>query len=87
MGVGKAVMVSFMFLVGFLGINTVLSFVFPICNAIFFFFRCSMICINYMILRGKTEYKAEMSTSPVGNMIKLDNLFNNLNEKLNSGSS
>ena len=36
--------------------------------------------INYMILRGKTEYKAEMSTSPVGNMIKLDNLFNNLNE-------
>lgn len=35
--------------------------------------------INYMILRGKTEYKAEMSTSPVGNMIKLDNLFNNLN--------
>ena len=37
--------------------------------------------INYMILRGKTEYKAEMSTSPVGNMIKLDNLFNNLNEK------
>ncbi|MFR1223495.1 helicase-related protein [Eubacterium sp.] len=36
--------------------------------------------INYMILRGKTEYKAEMSTSPVGNMIKLDNLFNSLSE-------
>ena len=33
--------------------------------------------INYMILRGKTEYKAEMSTSPVGNMIKLHNLLNN----------
>lgn len=36
--------------------------------------------VNYMILRGKTEYKAEMSTSPVGNMIKLDNLFNSLSE-------
>lgn len=36
--------------------------------------------VNYMILRGKTEYKAEMSTSPVGNMIKLDNLYNSLNE-------
>ena len=36
--------------------------------------------VNYMILRGKTEYKAEMSTSPVGNMIKLDNLFNILSE-------
>ena len=37
--------------------------------------------VNYMILRGKTEYKVEMSTSPVGNMIKLDNLFNSLSEK------
>ena len=36
--------------------------------------------VNYMILRGKTEYKVEMSTSPVGNMIKLDNLFNSLSE-------
>lgn len=36
--------------------------------------------VNYMIFRGKTEYKAEMSTSSVGNMVKLDNLFNNLNE-------
>ena len=36
--------------------------------------------VNYMILRGKTEYKVEMSTSPVGNMIKLDNLFNSLKE-------
>lgn len=36
--------------------------------------------VNYMILRGKKEYKVEMSTSPVGNMIKLDNLFNSLNE-------
>ncbi len=35
---------------------------------------------NYMILRGKTEYKAELSTSPVGNMVKLENLFNGLAE-------
>ena len=32
--------------------------------------------INYMVLRGKTEYKAELSTSPVGSMVKLENLFN-----------
>jgi len=25
-------------------------------------------------LRGKTDYKAELSTSPVGNMVKLENL-------------
>ena len=30
--------------------------------------------INYMVLRGKTEYKAELSTSPVGSMVKLENL-------------
>lgn len=35
---------------------------------------------NYMILRGKTEYKAELSTSPVGNMVKLENTFNGLQE-------
>ena len=29
--------------------------------------------INYMVLRGKTEYKAELSTSPVGSMVKLEN--------------
>lgn len=37
---------------------------------------------NYMVLRGKTEYKAELSTSPVGSMIKLENLFNGLHENL-----
>ena len=31
--------------------------------------------INYMVLRGKTEYKAELSTSPVGSMVKLESLF------------
>ena len=36
--------------------------------------------INYLVLRGKTEYKAELSTSPVGNMVKLENLFNGLHE-------
>ena len=35
---------------------------------------------NYMVLRGKTEYKVELSTSPVGSMIKLENLFNGLHE-------
>ena len=35
---------------------------------------------NYMILRGKTEYKVELSTSPVGNMVKLENTFNGLSE-------
>ncbi|MGC6173963.1 helicase-related protein [Lacrimispora sp. 38-1] len=35
---------------------------------------------NYMVLRGKTEYKAELSTSPVGNMVKLENTFNSLQE-------
>ncbi len=29
---------------------------------------------NYMVLRGKTDHKAELSTSPVGNMVKLENL-------------
>ena len=36
--------------------------------------------INFLILQGKNEYKAEMSTSAVGNMIKLDNMFNNMEE-------
>jgi group II intron reverse transcriptase/maturase len=35
---------------------------------------------NYMILRGKTEYKVELSNSPVGNMVKLENTFNGLSE-------
>ena len=35
---------------------------------------------SYMVLRGKTDYRAELSTSPVGNMVKLENLFNALQE-------
>jgi len=35
---------------------------------------------NYMILRGRTEYKVELSTSPVGNMVKLENTYNNQQE-------
>lgn len=33
---------------------------------------------DYLVLRGKTEYKADMSTSPVGCMTKLENLFNGI---------
>ena len=29
-----------------------------------------------------TEYKAELSTSPVGNMVKLENLFNGIDENI-----
>ncbi len=36
--------------------------------------------INYLILRGKTEYKVELSTSPVGNMVKLENSFAGIHE-------
>ena len=38
--------------------------------------------INYLVLRGKTEYKAELSTSPVGCMTRLENLFNGIQEKI-----
>ena len=36
--------------------------------------------INYLVLRGKTEYKVELSTSPVGNMVKLENSFAGIQE-------
>jgi hypothetical protein len=42
----------------------------------------NMIGANYLVLRGKSEYKAEISHSPVGNMVKLENLFNGLNEHI-----
>ena len=38
--------------------------------------------INYLVLRGKTEYKAELSTSPVGCMTRLENLFNGIQENI-----
>jgi len=34
--------------------------------------------IGYLILRGKTEYKTDFSNSPVGNMVKIENMFNNI---------
>lgn len=34
----------------------------------------NFIGVNNMVLRGKTDYKVELSTSPVGNMVKLENL-------------
>lgn len=36
--------------------------------------------VNNLALRGKTEYKVELSSSPVGNMVKLENCFNGLHE-------
>lgn len=35
---------------------------------------------NYLVMRGKTEYKTELSASPVGNMVKLENLFHGFSE-------
>lgn len=37
---------------------------------------------NYLVLRGKTDYKTELSTSPVGSMVRLENLFNGLQENI-----
>ena len=34
--------------------------------------------VSYLVLQGRTEYKAELSNSPVGNMVKIENLFNNI---------
>ena len=34
------------------------------------------------MLRGKTEYKTDLSTSPVGCMTRLENLFNGIQEKI-----
>ena len=34
----------------------------------------NFIGINNMVMRGKTDYKVELSASPVGNMVKLENL-------------
>ena len=43
----------------------------------------NFIGVHYMVLRGKSEYKAELSTSTVGFMVKLENLFQGIsgNEK------
>lgn len=38
--------------------------------------------INYLILTGKTDYNIELSTSPVGMMVRLENEFNKIDEKI-----
>lgn len=35
-----------------------------------------------VLLRGKTDYEMEISTSPVGNMVRLENLFNGIPENV-----
>ena len=42
----------------------------------------NFIGVNYLVLRGKTSYKTDLSTSPVGNMVKLENLFGGIPETL-----
>ena len=37
---------------------------------------------SYLILCGRTDYKAELSTSPVGCMTRLENLFNGIQENI-----
>ncbi len=38
--------------------------------------------VSYMVLRGKTDYRAELSFSSVGNMVKLENLFGSIEENV-----
>lgn len=38
--------------------------------------------LHNMVLRGQADYKAELSTSPVGNMVKLENLFHNIPQRI-----
>lgn len=42
----------------------------------------NFIGVNYLVLRGKTDHKAELSPSPVGNMVKLENLLGGMAEEL-----
>ena len=41
----------------------------------------NFIGVNYLVLRGRTDHKAELSASPVGNMVKLENLLGNMREE------
>ena len=38
--------------------------------------------MNYIVLRGKTDYKAETSTSPVGIVTRMENLFDKFHENI-----
>ena len=44
------------------------------------FVEKNYIGVNYMVLRGRTDYKAELSVSPMGNMVKLENLIGGIGE-------
>lgn len=44
------------------------------------FIEKNIMGVHSMVLRRKAEYRAELSTSPVGNMVKLENLLNNMEE-------
>ncbi|MGN0154646.1 MAG: DEAD/DEAH box helicase family protein [Lachnospiraceae bacterium] len=37
---------------------------------------------NYVLLRGKMEYRMDLSTSPVGSMVRLENAFNEMQQKI-----
>lgn len=37
--------------------------------------------INYLILQGKAKYKTEASSSPIGNIIKIENIFKAIDEQ------
>ena len=42
----------------------------------------NFIGVNNVVLRGKTEYKAELSTSPVGVVVRIENLFNEIDKNV-----
>ena len=44
----------------------------------------NFIGVNYLILHGRTDYKVEMSNSPVGCMVKLENCFNGMDGNIES---
>ena len=37
---------------------------------------------NYIIFRGKVDYYIDLSTSPVGSMVRLENVFNEMQQKI-----
>lgn len=40
----------------------------------------NVIGYDYLVLRGRTDYKVDMSLSEVGNIVKLENRFNGIQE-------
>ena len=38
--------------------------------------------VDHMVLRGKDVYKTELSTSPTGNMVRLENLFHDISKTI-----